>query len=244
MTPTKLLYMEDSYTFHHTAKIVGTDTHEDGRVVLFLDQTIFYPQGGGSPYDQGTISSSAGLFNVEEVRFKDGLVHHIGNYTSGIFAEGEQVDLAVDEQRRLMINKLQSAGHLIDMAMRNTGYGELIPTKGFHFPEGASVEYEGLIEAEERESAKEKLQEDLDRMVREGYEVKTRMATADELPSLCYITPPALPKGKPIRIVAVWNDLFMPCGAPHVRNISELAGLKVTKIKCKSGSTKISYEIS
>lgn len=235
--------MEDSYNFHHSANIVRTDTHEDGRTVLFLDQTVFYPQGGGSPYDQGIISSNKAQFDVEEVRFKDGLVHHIGSYRSGTFAEGDAVELSVDEQRRLLINKLQSAGHLVDMAMRNCGYGDLIPTKGFHFPEGASVEYEGVIEAEERESAKAEIQEDLDRMISIGYEVKTRMATAEELPSLCYITPPALPEGKPIRIVAVWDDLYMPCGAPHVRNISELAGLRVTKIKCKGGSTKISYQV-
>ncbi|WKZ30961.1 MAG: alanine--tRNA ligase-related protein [Candidatus Dojkabacteria bacterium] len=243
MSPTTLLYMEDSYLLQQKAKIIGMDKSEDGRDLLFLDHTVFYPQGGGSPYDQGWISSDNGKFDVEEVRFKDGLVHHIGKYSSGSFTVGEQVNLLVDEQRRLIINKLQSAGHLIDIAMRNVGYAHFRPTKGFHFPEGASVEYEGTIEPEEREAVKVKLQEELDKMIASGYEVKTRMANANELPNLCYVTPSALPEGKPIRIVAVWDDLFMPCGAPHVKNISELVGLRVTKVKCKGGSTKVSYEI-
>jgi len=41
---TNLLYMKDSFLFEESAKVVSTSIHEDGRNIVVLDQTIFYPQ--------------------------------------------------------------------------------------------------------------------------------------------------------------------------------------------------------
>jgi Ser-tRNA(Ala) deacylase AlaX len=51
--------------------------------------------------------------------------------------------MAIDSQKRIFNARNHSAGHLIDIAMKNIGLGYLKPTKGFHFPEGSYVEYEG-----------------------------------------------------------------------------------------------------
>lgn len=239
---TKLKYMESPSLLTDSAQVIKV-VNEGDKATIFLEETIFYPQGGGSPYDQGTILSDSAEFQVDEVRFVDGEVLHIGKMISDSIQEGDTVQLSVNHERREMIAKLQSGGHLIDMAMREVGKEDLIPTKGFHFPEGPNVEYEGTVAEEERESLKSKLQEVLDRMIEKGYEVKVKLSTKDEATNLCYFVPPNLPENKPIRIVSVWNDEYMPCGAIHVSNIRELKGLLITKIKCKGGSTKVSYSI-
>jgi Ser-tRNA(Ala) deacylase AlaX len=233
--------MDDSYLFTYKGRVLEVSETEDGRMILILDETIFYPQGGGQPYDLGRIENSSGTFEVEEVRYFEGKVHHIGKSLQGEIVVGEEVIELIDEERRILNSKLQTGGHLIDMAMRNLGYDYLKPTKGFHFPEGPNVEYSGVIPEEEREALTIGLEKDLNRMISEGYEVKIQMAEKSELENLCYITPPETPDGKPTRIVAVWDDLFMPCGATHVKNISELGKMSIKKIKCKKGNTKISY---
>lgn len=48
--------MKDMEQTHCSAKIVDAQQNED-KTVLILDQTIFYPQGGGQPYDIGVIKS-------------------------------------------------------------------------------------------------------------------------------------------------------------------------------------------
>ena len=240
---TDLLYMHDSYLFEESAKVVSASNHEDGRKVVVLDRTIFYPQGGGQRFDTGKISSNSGAFNVEEVRFVEGQVLHIGKYESGEFKVGDEVKLQIDKERRVLHSKLQSAGHLIDMAMRQIGYSHLVPAKGAHYPEWSEVEYEGVIPPEEIESIPGKLQEHLNDMIAKGYEVKIEMSTKEQAKEKCYTLPAELPENKPIRIVAVWDDLFMPCGGTHVRNVSELKGLKITKVKSKKGMTKVSYVI-
>lgn len=129
------------------------------------------------------------------------------------------------------------------MGMRKLGYLSLIPAKGAHYPEWSEVEYEGVVAPEEIESLPQKLQQQLDQMIAQGYEVKIEMSTKEQAKEKCYILPAELPDNKPIRIVAVWDDLFMPCGGTHVRNVSELKGLKITKVKSKKGMTKVSYVI-
>jgi Ser-tRNA(Ala) deacylase AlaX len=184
------------------------------------------------------------LFNVEEVRFADGQILHIGEFTKGTFNIGDGVKLEIDKDRRILHSKLQSGGHLIDMAMRTLGYTDLVPARGAHYPEWAEVEYEGIIPPEEVDSVSSRLQTELDKMIDQGYEVKVEMCTKEQAEVKCYTLPPQLPDNRPIRIVAVWDELYMPCGGTHVKNISELKGMKITRVKCKKGITKISYTVS
>lgn len=85
--------------FSDTATIQDITTTDDNKTALILDQTIFYPQGGGQPYDIGTITDKSGEFAVDEVRFKDGIVYHFGSFTSSTLQKGQQVQLAIDKQR-------------------------------------------------------------------------------------------------------------------------------------------------
>ncbi|MFS8159091.1 MAG: alanine--tRNA ligase-related protein [Candidatus Roizmanbacteria bacterium] len=241
---TDLLYMIDSYLFEESAKVVSVSRAEDGRTVVILDRTIFYPQGGGQRFDIGKIAFDSAIFDVVEVRFVEGEAFHMGSFEKGTFQAGDEVRLGIDKDRRILHNKLQSAGHLIDMGIKNLGYTDLVPAKGAHYPEWSEVEYEGEINLDKIESVPEKLQKELDSMIEKGYEVKVEMSTKEEAQKKCYTLPAELPDNKPIRIVAVWDDLFMPCGGTHVQNINELKGLKITRIKSKKGMTKISYTIT
>ena len=240
---TDLLYMQDSYLFEETAKVESVTDAEDGRKIVVLDRTIFYPQGGGQRFDLGKIKRDSAEFDVQEVRFVEGQVFHIGNFTNGVFRPGDSVSLNVHKERRILHSKLQSAGHLIDMAVRQVGYTDLKPNKGAHYPEWSEVEYSGEIPVEDVEGVAQKIQTELDKMIEQGYEVKIEMSSKEDAQKKCYVLPAQLPDNKPIRIVAVWNDMYIPCGGTHVKNISELKGLKITKVKSKKGITKVSYVI-
>jgi len=65
---TRKLYYEDTYLKEARAKIV--DIKENA---LLLDQTIFYPTGGGQPHDEGTIN---GVKVLDVYKDEEGDVWH------------------------------------------------------------------------------------------------------------------------------------------------------------------------
>ena len=85
---------------------------------------------------------------------KDDVIMHIGTFApaDSTFATDSEVECHVDEAKRRLYARIHSAGHLLDIAMRRAGHPELKPSKGFHQPVGAYVEYMGNIEANEREA--------------------------------------------------------------------------------------------
>lgn len=124
--------MEDFGVVECAAEVVKLEEHGPQPVVV-LDQTCFYPKGGGQDLDQGTINTDKAVFVVEAVFFIDGEVKHIGHYTESSFAVGDKVRCKVKEDRRSINTRIHSGGHLLDMAVRQLGW-DWKPGKGAHYP--------------------------------------------------------------------------------------------------------------
>jgi len=243
LSNTDLLYFDDSYLFESTATVLEIKEIQNLGTAVILNQTIFYPQGGGQPYDTGAIAGKNGNFLVEAVRFSEGVVFHFGGFTQGSFEPGCEVELKIDEERRLLNCVNHTAGHLVDVAMINAGFG-FWPTKGYHFPDSPYVEYEGMIDHEEREASIRKLEKELSRLISEGKEVESMVFNNyDDLKKHCNFVPEYIPKDKPVRVVKV-AGVGCPCGGTHVKDISEIGNIKITKIKAKGGKIRVSYKIA
>lgn len=240
-SPTQLTYLDDPYQLELTASVSAVFENEHGSITIHLDQTVFYPQGGGQPYDLGTITNADGAFDVQQVRFTpDGLVHHIGEFKTGSFTADATVELKVDGERRALHNRLHTAGHLVDVAMIKAGY-DFEPSKGYHFPDSPYVEYKGVIPAEEREEAKAKLDGALAALIADDASVAWRtVQNKEDLKEDCKFIPDYLPEGKPIRVVTV-SGLGCPCGGTHVLKNSDIGKVTIKRIKAKSGNTRVSY---
>lgn len=123
------------------AKVLDISNTDDEQVDIILDQTCFYPRGGGQDWDLGVISNNGKSTEIEEVRIdSDGIVHHICNRTD--ILTGNIVSCQVDRQRRQINSRLHSAGHLIDMAIRELGL-DWVASKGHHYPHLSAFEYTG-----------------------------------------------------------------------------------------------------
>lgn len=236
--PTELTYMEQPHKMIGESQYLGFEAYE-GKQAMILDKTLFYPQGGGQPYDQGEIIAKNGSFKVNEVRFLNGLVHHIGT-VEGEFMPGEVVTSHIDAERRHLNARLHTAGHLIDEAVAELEY-PWQATKGCSFPGQCSVEYEGeLVEGVDYTSL---IKEKFNAMVATGFETKQMFVPADQLHGICHFVLPTMPKDKPSRIAIVWGEKGIPCGGTHVDNISEVGPITIKKVKAKKGVIKVSYDL-
>ncbi|NVI91637.1 alanine--tRNA ligase-related protein [Actinomadura sp. BRA 177] len=237
--PTRLLYLDDSRRTEADATIVRV--HDDGgETTVVLDETIFYPQGGGQPTDRGRLTTARGGLDVRRVAFVNGEVLHIGP-AEGVLDAGQTVRLSVDPEVRRQHALLHTGGHLVMTAVdRLVGYH---PTKGYHFPNGPYVEFGSALPVEERASFAAKVQDVMDGMVAEDSEVTSYFCEPDGLRADGVHVPAEIPAGKPTRVV-VTAGYRSPCGGTHVRRLGELAGLKVRNVKVKSGRTRVSYTVA
>ena len=72
MAIAKALYLEDSYLKECDVSVVSV---KNGKYVV-LDQTIFYPKGGGQPWDTGRIIKDGEVFNIVYVGKFSGEISH------------------------------------------------------------------------------------------------------------------------------------------------------------------------
>lgn len=233
---TELDYLNDTYKFESEAKVVEVKMTERGPAIV-LDKTIFYPQGGGQPSDHGKIISEKGTFIVSDVRMDEtGTIYHFGEFENGNFENGEVVKLLLDEGRRRMNARLHSAGHLIDIAAEKVGF-KLKATKGYHFPDGPYVEYEGTIENPMDYLLP--VEEAVNSLVNENLIVEVKSFSPEEAQARGLFAP----VGKSARTVNFFGYEEIGCGGTHVKNSAEIGKIIIRKISSKKGNTKIAYSL-
>ncbi|MBK0091123.1 alanyl-tRNA editing protein [Erwinia sp. S59] len=109
-------------------EVVRCEAQEDGRFRVQLAATLFHPQGGGQPADQGTIGEARVLQLVQE----EGELLHI---TDREVALG-RVHIRIDAALRELHTRYHSAGHLIAYAGEKFGW---LGYKGDHRPGNGRV---------------------------------------------------------------------------------------------------------
>ena len=148
------------------------------KVQVVLNQTPFYAESGGQVGDTGTIRTETGLVRVNDCRRIAGLFVHVGEVAEGHVERGQGAELKVDHTRRTGIRANHSATHLLNEALR-AALGDHVAQRGslnahdrlrFDFSHGAA-----LTPAEI-----EKIEDEVNEMIRQNYPVETRVMTPDE----------------------------------------------------------------
>lgn len=244
---TELMYLNDFDVLAGTARVLSVSADDDGRTDVVLDRTCFYPRGGGQDWDTGQIRScssagSAGdtAFVVEEVRLDpEGVVHHLG---AGPINEGSDVSLEVDEARRTANTRLHSAGHVVDLAVERLGF-PWVPGKGAHYPHMSFVEYDATLAPADVDTVVGQIQQAAQDVIDAGSANEIRFMPVSEMGEFCRNVPDNIPTNKPARIVLYTPDFGVPCGGTHVKDVSDIGVLTITKIRSKKGLTKVSYAV-
>ncbi len=239
---TELLCMKDFDVESSEGVVVKVAKTEDGRDDVILDQTSFYPRGGGQDWDIGTITGETAVLNVEEVRLDEsGDAHHIGRFETGMFQAGDKVSCEVDHDRRAVNMRLHSAAHVIDMAVDTLGL-DWVAGKGQHYPDMRAIEYTGSFDPTKADELRESIQEQANEFVKAGSANTLRFMPVDEMHTVVRHVPDNIPKNKPGRVV-MYGDFGVPCGGTHVKDISQVGEIRIPKLKEKKGIIRLSYTV-
>ena len=138
---TKRLFYEDVYQKEFEAKVLLSGKDERGYYVV-LDQTAFYPEGGGQPSDRGVL----GTVQVEDVQYEGEEIRH---YIKEPLEEGITVAGRIDWQRRFDLMQQHSGEHIVSgMIHEKYGYDNV----GFHMGEEfIIIDLSGMLEKEQVE---------------------------------------------------------------------------------------------
>ena len=139
MYDTKKLYYEDVYKKEFTAKVLECRESKKGYEII-LNQTAFYPEGGGQPSDTGIL----GGINVKEVHEKDGELVH---YTDGPLEVGMDVIGKINWGRRFDLMQQHSGEHIVSGLVHEAfGYDNV----GFHMGSDViTIDFSGMLDEEQ-----------------------------------------------------------------------------------------------
>ncbi len=241
---TKLLYQTDSYLQRFEAGITAID--EANRAVL-LDQTAFYPGGGGQPADAGTLqiagnAPGVAMMALPVTRAKksdEGVWHFLGG-EGGLPPVGTAVTGQIDWERRYKLMRTHTALHILcgvvfrDYGAHVTG-GDMEPLSGrmdFEF-ETLTKDLVGVIE------------EAVNREVQAAREIRVKILPREEafqIPDLIRTKINLLPPGIDfVRTVELVGLDLQADGGTHVHNTREVGRIRVVDYKSKGKINKRIY---
>ena len=149
MIETRRLYYEDVYKKEFEATVLECREAKKGYQVL-LDESAFYPEGGGQPSDFGTLGEA----RVSEVHEKDGELLH---YTDRPLEAGQTVTGRIDWEHRFDLMQQHSGEHMVSgLIHEKYGYDNV----GFHMGSDViTIDFNGLLTEEQMAEIEQRVNE-------------------------------------------------------------------------------------
>jgi len=228
------LYFDHPYLTHFTAQVVER-LEWAGRPAVALDQTAFYPTGGGQPHDIGVLKpldagDGAEVAVVEAVeREADGAVIHI--LAAPLHAE--QVEGRVDWDRRFDLMQHHTGQHLLSAAFVRCCEAN---TVSFHLTTDCStIDLDRVLSAEELTQAEALANQ----IIWSNQPVVARFVPGKEVGRLPLRKP--VTRSGPVRIVEVPDFDCSACGGTHVRATAEIGLIKIIHSERRGAETRVEY---
>jgi Ser-tRNA(Ala) deacylase AlaX len=236
---TKPLYLEDSYLKDMDGVILEISSEGEQRWRIMLDQTVFYPMGGGQPTDQGILMSPGWVGKVYQVLNKEGEIWH---YIEGENPPevGTKVHGQLDWDRRFFNMRLHSGGHVVDFAMHLLGYSPtpLYPTKGDHGKK-PSIIYTGVLGKDITRELEAKSND----LIKQGLAFTTAFVPLSELEKDAIYLQPGLPTNKPLRKLTLEGVGSVADGGTQVKRTSEVGSISIPSVTEGNGTTLVAYRL-
>lgn len=234
---TRLLYQTESYQKSFEAAVTSVD--EQNRAIV-LDQTAFYPGGGGQPSDQGWLTITGQQHFCSRARKIGPEVLHYLDGDLPMPQAGERVQGILDWQRRFALMRTHTALHILcGVVFRD--YGALV-TGGDMDPLAGRMDFEfetmhkELVQAIE---AAVNYEVGLNRPVKIAILPRQE---AFQIPDLIRTKINLLPEGiQEVRVVEIVGLDLQADGGTHVRSTAEVGHIRVTDYKSKGRINKRIY---
>src|SRR5579871_3944790 len=236
---TERLYYHDSFLFGFDSHVLES-LERDGKNLVVLDRTAFYPTSGGQLHDIGNLSSlengsaddrgasdskAAGskLVAILDVfDEEDGKIYHV---TSEALAPGKSIRGVIDEARRRDHIQQHSGQHVLSAAFVRLFD---VPTASFHMgAESCTIDLSAKSLSETQIVEAEKL---ANQVITEDRPVSIRVVPLEEARTLGLRKLPPKQTGE-LRLIDIRDFDLTACGGSHVRSTGQIGSILLRKVE-------------
>lgn len=220
---TEKLFYQDSHREEFQAQVLACEPAEDGYRVV-LDQTAFFPEGGGQYADTGWLND----VEVLDVHEKEGIIYHA---TRSPLEAGTMVTGRIRWEERFEKMQQHTGEHIVSgLVHARFGYENV----GFHLgSDYCTMDFNGPIT---REELKE-IEWEANQAVFRNLDVQVTYPSKEELRDLEYRSKIEI-EGQ-VRIVTVPGYDVCACCAPHVDKTGEIGIIKLVNMVNYKGGERI-----
>jgi alanyl-tRNA synthetase len=223
LPPTKKLYYEQPSDIEFEAVVL--DFFDDYAV---LDQTLFYPEGGGQPADTGTLVSSDSMVTVDGVvKVGEVVLHHIAG---GVLRRGERAKGMVDEERRWSLMRHHTATHILLHAAKEVLGAHIHQAGAQKGSESSRVDIRHFKHITPDELHRIEVAANRMIMTSQAVEISVEDRGKAEQKYGFGLYQGGVPPGREIRVVKVAGDIEA-CAGTHCRNTGEVGVIKVMRVE-------------
>ena len=235
---TKKLYYDDLYAREFDAEVLNQYEH-DGKFYVTLNQTLFYPGGGGQPCDLGFIefvSPSQGEMSgtdrevvevLEVIEDGENIIHVLNHEL-----QNKNVHGVLNWDRRFELMQQHLGEHIFA--------GMLYNLHGLHTArmriEGDNVSID--IDTQTDENVIFEAEAAANEAVWKDIPVEILYPSMDEVKANARKLPPEK-STQPIRIVKIQDVDYVPCCGVHVNSTGQVGLIKITSFENHKGGKRI-----
>ena len=198
------------------------------KVVIVLDQTTFYPEGGGQAGDTGLLVNKNEDIVVEVIDTKKGAnntIKHIGLVKSGMINNGEKLTTIVNKETRMASARNHSATHILHKVLKEVlgdhvnQAGSLVTPERLRF----DVTHFEAITKEELKVIEEKVND----IILESLNITCENMSISDAKNKGAMALFGEKYGEEVRVVSMGDYSIELCGGTHLTNTSQIGMFKI-----------------
>ncbi|RDW21249.1 alanyl-tRNA editing protein [Oceanobacillus chungangensis] len=223
---TRKLYYESAYEKVWWTNIIDS-IERDGKYFIILEETAFYPHGGGQPCDLGSIDG----IKVLDVFSEDGeVVHQVER-----LPETDKVICKLDWERRFDHMQNHSGQHLLSAVFR-----DLLQAQTVSFHLGTE---DVTIDIDQSDITNDQLtvvEQEVNNRIYQNLEISSYFVSNEQLRNIPVVKMPKVTEN--IRIVEIEGVEYNACGGTHVTRTGQIAMIKLFKAEKLKGATRVHFK--
>ncbi|HBG5345969.1 TPA: alanine--tRNA ligase [Clostridioides difficile] len=199
---------------------------ESDKVSIVLDNTTFYPEGGGQVGDCGLITNENLVLEVLNTKKgANNSIKHIGIIKSGAISNGDKVKTLVDGETRMAVARNHSATHLLHKALKEVlgdhvnQAGSLVTPERLRF----DITHFESISNEELKVIEEKV----NNVILSSLDIKCDIMNIKEAKEKGATALFGEKYGDEVRVVSMGDYSTELCGGTHLTNTSQVGMFKI-----------------